>query len=67
MTQKELRERLAAMTVTQMEQGWRMIKEGYSARGIMLNSTLTLKQANALFAWRSRYWRIKPTYLANGP
>lgn len=44
--------RLAEMDAQTIEQGLRMVREGYGALGISQNAPITLKQANALHAFR---------------
>ncbi len=49
MTNAEMNRRLAGMTPELVAEAKRMIRVGYGAHGISLESPATLKQANAVF------------------
>lgn len=51
MKKSEITSRLAQMNAQTIEQGLRMVREGYGALGISQNAPITLKQANALHAF----------------
>lgn len=49
MTNKEMTKRIETIPASTFANVVRMIKEGYGAHGISLESTATLKQINAVF------------------
>jgi hypothetical protein len=59
-TRPELARRMSEVPHADFVRALRMVREGYSAHGITLESPLTLKQANAAFDWVSRYGGILP-------
>lgn len=60
MTKPEMNRRLATIPADLLKSGFKMVLDGYGARGMTLESNLTLKQANALHEWHNRYGRIYP-------
>lgn len=62
-THAEMKRRLATMTDEQIEKGLRMVREGYGAHGITLESSLTMKQANAMFQY-AELWKGEPVLAA---
>lgn len=50
MTKNEMNRRIAEMLPALVEQVQAMIRLGYGAHGITLETTATLKQVNAVFA-----------------
>jgi predicted nucleotidyltransferase len=61
MTRPEMERRIAGIPADLLESGYRMVLDGYGAHGMVLESNLTLKQANALHEWHNRYGRIWPS------
>ena len=61
MTKPEMNRRLSTISQNDLEEAHRMALEGWGAHGITCESGLTLKQANAVFAWVERYGRVVPT------
>ena len=61
MTKPEMNRRLSTIPQNDLEQAHRMVLEGWGGHGISCESGLTLKQANAVFAWVERYGRVVPT------
>ncbi|HKD76081.1 MAG TPA: hypothetical protein VKB76_11330 [Ktedonobacterales bacterium] len=49
MTKAEMNRRLATMSPELLAKVERMVRDGYGAHGITLESDATLKQANAVF------------------
>lgn len=49
MTTKEIQKRIATMTDRQFANVLALVKQGYGAHSISLESTATLKQINAVF------------------
>lgn len=54
MTTKELNRRLTTMTETQFCAARALVLQGWGASGLVNDTTLTLKQANAVFEWVHR-------------
>jgi hypothetical protein len=61
MTKPEMNRRLSTIPQNDLEEAHRMVLEGWGGHGITCESSLTLKQANAVFAWVERYGRVVPT------
>jgi hypothetical protein len=61
MTKAEMSRRLSTIPQNDLEEAHRMVLGGWGGHGITCESSLTLKQANAVFAWVERYGRIIPT------
>lgn len=61
MTRPELFRRMSTVPHADFVRALRMVREGYGAHGITLESTLDLKQANAAFDWVQRYGGIIPS------
>jgi hypothetical protein len=61
MTKPEMNRRLATIPQNDLEEAHRMVLEGWGGHGITCETGLTLKQANAVFAWVGRYGRAVPT------
>jgi len=61
MTKPEMHRRLATIPQTDLEEAHRMVLGGWGGHGITLETMLTLKQANAVFAWVDHYGRVVPT------
>ncbi len=61
MTKPEMDRRLSTIPQNDLEEAHRMVLGGWGAQGITCESGLTLKQANAVFAWVERYGRVIPT------
>lgn len=60
MTTAEMNRRLATMTPAQLRLAYDMVRQGYGSRGVAAESSVTVKQANAMAEWISRYGSILP-------
>lgn len=60
MTRPEMNRRMKSIPLNVALRVLGMIRDGYGARSIVLEAPVSLKQANALFAWRERYGSILP-------
>jgi hypothetical protein len=61
MTKAEMNRRLSTIPQKDLEQAYWMVLEGCGGHGLTLETMLTLKQANAVFAWVDHYGRVVPT------
>lgn len=57
---KEIARRLSSLSAAELSRGYEMARDGFSASGISLNSPLSLKQANAIFAWMDMNPKMAP-------
>ena len=60
MDSAEMMRRLDSMPPAVLAAVWAMILEGYGGSGIAFETSATIKQINAVFAWHSRYGRVSP-------
>jgi hypothetical protein len=56
----EMNRRIASIAPGVANKAYKDVLDGFGASGLVNSNPITLKQANALFAWRERYGGIYP-------
>lgn len=62
MTKTEMDLRLKAVPADALREAHQMILEGNGGSTLRYETSLTVKQINALFEWVERYGRVSPVY-----